>query len=105
MTLIRLFYLIAAIAGAVWPMSKLWPWLAEHGLDPFALIAAWTETAATESLFADLAISASVFSIWVIVETRRNGIKSGLWAIPATWLIGLSCGLPLYLFLRTRPTA
>ncbi|HSG36474.1 MAG TPA: DUF2834 domain-containing protein, partial [Paracoccaceae bacterium] len=26
-----------------------------------------------------------------------------LLAIPATFLIGVSCGLPLFLFLRTRP--
>ena len=32
---------------------------------------------------------------------RRNW--SALVAIPATFLIGVSCGLPLYLFLRTRP--
>ncbi len=103
MTLIRAFYLVAAVVGAVWPMLKLWPWLAANGLDPLALVAAWTQTAATTSLFVDLALSAGVFSIWVLAETRKNDKRLGLWAIPATWLIGLSCGLPLYLFLRTRP--
>ena len=44
-----------------------------------------------------------LLTIWVLAEVavRRNWV--GLLAIPATFCIGVSCGLPLYLFLRTAP--
>ena len=103
MSPLRMTYLVLAIVGAVWPMARLWPWLAQNGLAPFALIDAWTASAANAALFTDIALSATAFSLWVIAETRVRRNWFALVAIPAAWLIGLSCGLPLYLFLRTRP--
>ena len=49
------------------------------------------------------AIAAIALTVWISTEvaTRRNW--TALAAIPATFCIGVSCGLPLYLFLRTRP--
>ena len=43
------------------------------------------------------------FIVWAVAETlvRKNWIA--LVAIPATLFVGVSFGLPLYLFLRTRP--
>ena len=103
MSPLRITYLILAIVGAIWPMAVLWPWLMASGPDPRALIAAWTANAANAALFTDIALSATAFSLWVIAETRVRRNWPALLAIPAAWLIGLSCGLPLYLFLRTRP--
>ncbi len=103
MSVLRMAYLALAIIGAIWPMAGLWPWLSANGPDPRALVAAWTVDAPNAALFTDIAISATAFTIWVIAETRVRRNWSALWALPATWLIGLSCGLPLYLFLRTRP--
>ena len=42
-------------------------------------------------------------TVWIVAEVsaRRNWVA--LIAIPATFGIGVSCGLPLYLYLRTRP--
>jgi hypothetical protein len=50
----------------------------------------------------DLTIAAIALTVWIIAETvvRKNWLA--LLGIPATWCIGVSCGLPLYLFLRTR---
>ncbi len=103
MSPLRMTYLALALLGALWPMARLWPWLMQNGADPAALIAAWTATPANAALFTDIALSATAFSLWVIAETRVRRNWPALWAIPATFLIGLSCGLPLYLFLRTRP--
>ncbi len=105
MSSLRLAYLTLAIAGATWPLARLWPWLAANGPDPGALIAAWNATAPGAAMFADMTLTATAFSLWVIAETRVRRNWPALWAIPAAWLIGLACGLPLYLFLRTRPVA
>lgn len=103
MSLLRMTYLALAVLGAVWPMWHLLPWLVENGLSVSGLLNAWQANAAASGLLRDLLVSAIALILWILAEvlTRRNW--PALWAIPATLLIGVSCGLPLYLFLRTRP--
>ena len=105
MSLLRLLYLLLAIWGVVHPMMYLGPWLMQNGLDVQALLDAWMVNEATSGLAIDLFISAIALTLWILAEVavRRNWLA--LIAIPATFLIGVSCGLPLYLFLRTRPVA
>ena len=77
--------------------------LREAGTGLSGLIDAWYGDAASTGLTWDLTIAAITLTVWVIAEVavRRNWLA--LVAIPATFGIGVSCGLPLYLFLRTRP--
>ncbi|MDF1855314.1 DUF2834 domain-containing protein [Pseudooceanicola sp.] len=103
MSPLRLIYLGLALWGAVHPMAYVIAWFSANGLSLSGLIAAWQANAASAGLLWDLAIAGIALSIWIIAEVlvRRNW--TALLAIPATFLIGLGCGLPLYLFLRTRP--
>ena len=105
MSPLRMIYLGLAIWGSAHPMVHLIPWLQANGLDFHGLIDAWMTNAASTGLFWDLVIAAIALTVFIIAEVsvRRNWIV--LIAIPATFLIGVSCGLPLYLFLRTRPIA
>ncbi|MEI4471493.1 DUF2834 domain-containing protein [Frigidibacter sp. MR17.24] len=52
---------------------------------------------------AEGAVALAAFTLWSAAETwvRRNW--PALAAIVAGWALGLVVGLPLYLFLRTRP--
>ena len=54
------------------------------------------------SVAADLLISALIFFVFAFSEGNRVGMK-WLWIyIPATLMIGLSFGLPLFLYLRAK---
>lgn len=103
MTPLRLIYLALAIWGAIHPMYYFISWFNENGYDIMAMVDAWHTNAATSGLTWDLTIAAVALTVWVIAETwvRKNWIA--LVAIPATFGIGVSCGLPLYLFLRAKP--
>ena len=103
MSFLRLIYLALAIWGAVHPMIYFTKWFQAEGFDLTGLLEAWHVNAATSGLVWDLTIAAIALTVWIIAEVavRRNWIA--LIAIPATFGIGVSCGLPLYLFLRTRP--
>ena len=96
----RLVSLALALWGAIHPMRWFLAWFAENGVSLSGLVAAWHVNAATSGLVWDLTIAAATLMVWVVVESRRTGNWRGLLAIPATFLIGVSCGLPLYLFLR-----
>jgi len=103
MSPLRMIYLALAIWGAVHPMYYFVTWFRENGFDLAGMAAAWNVNAATSGLVWDLTIAAITLTVFILAEVavRRNWIA--LIAIPATFCIGVSCGLPLYLFLRTRP--
>ena len=99
---LRVTYLGLAIWGAIHPMYYFLGYMADAGTGLSGLIDAWYVNASTHGLVWDLTIAAITLTVWIIAETavRKNWLA--LIAIPATFGIGVSCGLPLYLFLRTR---
>lgn len=103
MSPLRMTYLGFAVWGAIHPMYHFIRHMAETGTGLSGVIDAWYVNASTTGLTWDLTIAAIALTLWISAEvaTRRNW--TALAAIPATFCIGVSCGLPLYLFLRTRP--
>ncbi len=100
MTPLRIVWLALALWGAVHPMYWFVRHMSETGTGLGGLIDAWYVNASTTGLTWDLTIAAVTLTVWIVAETavRRN------WeALIATFCIGVSCGLPLYLFLRSRP--
>ncbi len=95
-------FLALAIWGAVHPMYWFVTWFSENGWQLGPMVEAWNVNAATAGLVWDLTIAAIALTVWVVFEAVRARFWWGLVAIPATFCIGVSCGLPLYLFLRFR---
>lgn len=77
-------------------------WFNANGYSLMGMVEAWHANAATSGLVWDLTIAAVALTLWVIWETVKVRDWLRLIAIPATFCIGVSCGLPLYLFLRMR---
>ncbi|WP_397544126.1 DUF2834 domain-containing protein [Roseovarius salis] len=96
----RWIFLALAVWGAVHPMSWFVAWFRANGLDIGGMVDAWHANAATSGLVWDLTIAAVALTVWVVAESAARRHWAGLLAVPATFLIGVSCGLPLYLFLR-----
>jgi len=101
----RIVWLGLAIWGAVHPMSWFIAWFREHGFDLMGMVDAWHANAATSGLVWDLTIAAVALTVWIAWECATRRAWLGLIAIPATFCIGVSCGLPLYLFLRSGRVA
>lgn len=102
MTPLRLLWLALALWGAIHPMYWFVTYMMETGTGLSGLIDAWYVNASTTGLTWDLTIAAIALTAWVIAETLRSRDWLRLLAIPATFCIGVSCGLPLYLYLRDR---
>ena len=103
MSPLRMLFLVLAIWGAIHPMWYFVTWFNENTWSIMAMVDAWHVNAATSGLVWDLTIAAVTLTIWILAEVwvRKNWVA--LVAIPATFCIGVSCGLPLYLFLRSAP--
>lgn len=95
-------YLLFCIVGIVLPYSQLLPFVREHGLDLRVFF---------EQLFAnrigaffglDVIVSSLVLWALVVIEGRRADVKH-LWApILASLAVGVSLGLPLFLYMREK---
>ena len=103
MSALRLVYLALAIWGVIHPMYYFLQWFSENGWSIMGMVDAWHTNAASSGLVWDLTIAAVALTVFVIVETVSTRNWLGLIAVPATFCIGVSCGLPLYLFLRSAP--
>lgn len=105
MSFLRMIYLALAVWGAIHPMYYFIQWFQAEGWNLGKMAQAWNSNLASSGLVWDLAIAAIALTVWILAEvvTRRNW--GALIAIPATFCIGVSCGLPLYLFLRSRPVS
>ena len=104
MSPLRLVYLALAVWGAIHPMWWFVTWFGENGWSLGAMVDAWHANAATSGLVWDLTIAAIALTVWIVAEVAVRRNWAALIAIPATFGIGVSCGLPLYLFLRSAPT-
>ena len=102
---LRYVFLALAIWGATHPMIYFLAWFAENGFNLSAMVEAWHANDASSGLVWDLTIAAIALTVFVVAETLASRNWIALLAIPATFCIGVSCGLPLYLYLRTRPVA
>ena len=98
----RMIFLALAVWGAIHPMYYFIQWFNQNTWDIMAMVDAWHVNPATSGLTWDLTIAAVTLTVWVIVEVARSRKWHYLFVVPATFMIGVSCGLPLYLYLRLR---
>jgi Terpene cyclase DEP1 len=98
-------YLALCVLGTVVPLSQLFPFLREHGLDWRLMIEQLFANRISAFFGLDVIVSSVVLWVFVAVDGRRSAVKH-LWApIAASLMIGVSLGLPLFLYLRERRAA
>lgn len=102
MSMTRKIYLVLTIIGTVLPLFFFNRWFGEAGYSLISLFRAWLSNGAVTGLFVDMLISALTLTVFILVEVKTRKDTLCLIAIPATFCIGVSCGFPLYLFLRSR---
>lgn len=94
------FYLGFAILGLVIPNATFWPWLLSHGLDPGLFLSDLFANGVSAFFGLDVILSALVLTGFVLIEGRRIGLVGSWIPIAATCLVGVSFGLPLFLYQR-----
>lgn len=95
-------YLIAAVLGAILPLSQLAPFLAEYGLDVPQLFKQLFQNHVSAFFGLDVIVSSFVLWLFVFTEGRRRGMRN-LWLyVLCNLAVGVSLALPLFLFFRER---
>ncbi len=92
-------YLLLAVLGAVVPYIFFLEHFAAAGPGIRDFLAAVFANPAASGFAADVLISSVV--LWVFLYASGHGRRAWL-IVPLNLLIGLSCALPAYLYLRAR---
>ena len=96
----KVLYLLLCVAGTILPLSFFLQFLREHGLDLRVFVEQLFANSISSFFGVDVIISAICLWVFVYFEGRRARVRS-LWApIVASLLVGVSLGLPLFLYLR-----
>ncbi len=94
-------YLALAIIGTLAPVIAGAPYLLEYGYNPAHLMPAIFSTPVSAMVGINVIIACITLAILMHTEGRELGIKTWL-PILAITIVGISSGLPLYLYLRER---
>jgi hypothetical protein len=97
---LRHFYLGLCVLGLVLPNAPFWPWVAAHGLSPRLFLHALFANGISAFFGLDVLLSAVVVCGFVLSEGGRLGLRRRWLPIVAVCLVGVSLGLPLFLYQR-----
>lgn len=92
--------MVLAVIGALVPLAAFLPWLSTYGVDAPQFLADLFANPVSSFFGWDVIISATALTVFIIVQGRRDGVRPIWLPVAATFLIGVSCGLPLFLAMR-----
>ena len=100
--MIQYLYLFLCVLGTALPCWQLLPFLAEHGFDLPLMIEQLFANRISGFFGLDVIVSSIVLWVFVLTEGRRQHMKH-LWVyIACNLAVGVSLGLPLFLYMRER---
>lgn len=95
-------YLALCVVGTVLPYSQFVPFLREHGFDLHVFFEQLFSTRIGAFFGWDVIVSSVVLWVLVVVEGRRTAMKRLWLPIAANLAVGVSLGLPLFLYMREQ---
>ena len=96
----KTIYLVLCVIGAVLPYWQFVPWLFERGFNPSLFLRELFANRISTFFALDVLVSAIVLIIFMRVESERSRIRRRWLPVLTTLLVGVSLGLPLFLYMR-----
>src|SRR5438046_6765999 len=98
---LQYLYLVFCLIGLLLPYSQFVPWIMEHhGLSMPLFIRDLFANRISAFFAMDVIVSAIGLLIFIKAEGRRAGVALLWLPIVGTLVVGVSLGLPLFLYLR-----
>lgn len=97
---LRYLYLGMCLLGLVLPYSQFIPWLVAHGFNLQLFFAELFSTRIGGFFGMDVIASALTLFAFIWIEGHRLALRHFWLPIVATLTVGVSLGLPLFLYLR-----
>lgn len=97
-----MFYLALAIIGTILPYGAFIPWLLQNGIDIQQFLMEAIVNPISIFAWLDVVLAAITLLGFIVHDGERHQVKWRFVAIAGTLSVGVSCGLPLYLYLREK---
>ena len=94
------FFLGLAVLGTVLPLAAFAPFVVAHGVDLDVFTHELWQTPVSRFFTLDILISALTLFVFVYLEGRRLHMNHCWVFVICTMLVGVSLGLPLFLYFR-----
>jgi hypothetical protein len=94
------WYLMLCVPGAILPYTLFVPWLMEHGLDIPLFFEELFSTRIGGLSGLDVLVSGVTLFVFIWVEGKRLQMERLWLPVVATLGVGVSFGLPLFLYMR-----
>jgi hypothetical protein len=98
----KTLYLALCILGLVLPYVEFVPWALQHGLNLWLFVRELFANRIGAFFGMDVLVSAVVLLLFARNESKRVGIQHRWLVIVAVLTVGVSLGLPLFLYLREQ---
>jgi len=99
---LRHVYLGLCVLGVVVPYSQFIPWLMQHGLDMDLFMRELFATRIGAFFAFDVVVSALALFVFCFGDRRTARVRHVWLPVVATLVVGVSLGLPLFLYMRQR---
>jgi hypothetical protein len=96
----KVIYLLLCLLGAILPYWQFVPWVADHGLNLGLMIHELFANRISAFFGMDVVVSAVALIVFMRIESARVGIGKRWIQILAVLVVGVSLGLPLFLYMR-----
>jgi hypothetical protein len=96
----KYIYLALCIVGTIVPYLWFVPWLMDHGLDIPRMVEELFANRISAFFGLDVIVASLVLWAFVGFEGQRSGVRHTWAPIVASLMVGVSAGLPLFLFMR-----
>lgn len=97
---LRHVYLGLCVLGLAVPNAALWPWLGAYGVSPRLFLHSLFANGVSAFFGLDVVLSALVLVLFIAMEGRRLRMRHRWLPVAAACLVGVSFGLPLFLYQR-----
>ena len=98
---LKTFYIVAAVLGTVIPWIFFAQFFSQNGFHLPLIVQSLFVNGASGGFSADVLISIVVFLVWSFFDSKKHNIRNWWLILPASFTVGLSLALPLYLILRS----
>lgn len=93
-------YLLLCIIGTILPYSQFVPWLLSNGVDLPLFFEQLFANRISTFFGMDVMVSAVVLLVFILSEGARIRLRQSWLPVASTFFVGVSLGLPLFLYLR-----
>jgi hypothetical protein len=96
----KAIYLVLCFLGLLFPYWQFVPWVTQHGLNLSLFVSELFANRISAFFGMDVLVSAVVLIVFMRVESARFKISARWLPILALLTVGVSLGLPLFLYMR-----